>query len=46
MEEIEKNMKNIKIENNRNLYFYDSSPGFDKDKINTRRSQGIHGTRN
>ena len=39
MEEIEKNMKNIKIENNRNLYFYDSSPGlFGIDKINTRRS--------
>ena len=39
MEDIEKNMKNIKIENNRNLYFYDSSPGFfDIDKINTRRS--------
>ena len=38
MEEIEKNMKNIKIENNRNLYFYDSSPGFEIDKINTRRS--------
>ena len=38
MEDIEKNMKNIKIENNRNLYFYDSSPGFEIDKINTRRS--------
>ena len=39
MEDIEKNMKNIKIENNRNLYFYDSSPGlFGIDKINTRRS--------
>ena len=38
MEDIEKNMKNIKIENNRNLYFYDSSPGFSVDKINTRMS--------